>query len=62
MSNLEFFLARAKQARAEKEAATLDNVRERCERAEAAWMEFAQRAIFVRRLQAAELQRKAEAK
>jgi len=35
-SNLDFFLARVEQARAEAEAATLDHVRERCRRSEAA--------------------------
>ena len=36
-TNLNFYLARAKQARDEAEAATLDHVRERCRRSEAAW-------------------------
>jgi hypothetical protein len=35
--------ARAVQARAEADAATLDNVRERCLRAEAAWIAMAER-------------------
>lgn len=35
--------ARAAQARAEADAATLDNVRERCLRAEAAWIAMAER-------------------
>ena len=35
-SNLNFYLARVEQARAEAEAATLDHVRERCRRSEAA--------------------------
>ena len=43
-SNLEFFLARAEQARAEAEAATLDHVRERCRRSEAAWTALADKA------------------
>jgi len=43
-SNLQFFLARADQARAEAEAATLDHVRERCRRSEAAWTVLAERA------------------
>jgi hypothetical protein len=43
-SSLEFFLARAAQARAEAEEATLDHVRERCLRSEAAWTAFADKA------------------
>lgn len=43
-TNLQFFLARAEQARAEADAATLDHVRERCRRSEAAWTELADRA------------------
>ncbi len=44
LSNRETFLARAAEARADAEAATLENVRERCLRAEAAWTEMAARA------------------
>lgn len=40
----EFYLARAAEARRDAEAATLDNVRERCRRSEAAWTEMADRA------------------
>ena len=40
----EFYLARAAEANAEAEKATLDNVRERCLRAEAAWSAMAARA------------------
>jgi hypothetical protein len=39
----ETFLARANQARADADAATLENVRERCLRAESAWREMAAR-------------------
>ena len=39
----ETFLARADQARADAEAATLENVRERCLRSELAWCEMAAR-------------------
>jgi|KBSMisStandDraft_5_1062788.scaffolds.fasta_scaffold3065104_1 hypothetical protein len=39
----ETFLARADQARADAEAATLENVRERCLRSELAWREMAAR-------------------
>jgi hypothetical protein len=41
---LEFYLARAAQARADGDAATLDHVRERCRRSEAAWTGLADRA------------------
>ena len=37
MSDKETYLQRAAEARAEAEAATLPNVRERCMRSEAAW-------------------------
>ena len=43
-TDLDFYLARAAQARSEAEAATLDHVRERCRRSEAAWGELADRA------------------
>jgi hypothetical protein len=60
-SNLQFFLARAEQARAEAEAATLDHVRERCRRSQAAWQALADKAARSEKLRAAEAQRKAEA-
>ena len=60
-SNLEFFRARAAQARADAEAATLDHVRERCRRSEAAWEALAHKAERSERLREAEAQRKAEA-
>lgn len=44
MSQHEFYLARAADARRDAERATLVNVRERCLRAEAAWVEMATRA------------------
>jgi hypothetical protein len=59
-TNLEFYLARAEQARAEAEAATLDHVRERCRRSEAAWQQLADRAERSEQLKAAEAIRKAE--
>ncbi|HEX8380494.1 MAG TPA: hypothetical protein VF619_08100 [Allosphingosinicella sp.] len=43
-SQLEFYLARAAEARADAEAATLDNVRNRCLRAAEAWDAMASRA------------------
>ena len=59
-NNLQFYLARAKQARADAEAATLDNVRERCRRCEAAWNELASRAARTDQLRINEELRKAE--
>ena len=44
MSQHDFYRTRAAECRAEAEAATLDNVRQRCLRAEAAWNEMAARA------------------
>ena len=53
MSNQhEFYLARAAEARADAEAATLDNVRDRCRRAEAAWNAMAARSSRTERLRA----------
>ena len=60
-SNLEFFLARADQARAEADEATLDHVRERCLRSEAAWQALADKAQRTERMREAEAERKAEA-
>lgn len=60
-SNLEFFRARAAQARADAEAATLEHVRERCRRSEAAWQELADRAERSERMRIEEAQRKADA-
>jgi hypothetical protein len=58
-SNLEFFLARAAQARDEAEAATLDHVRERCRRSEAAWTALADKAKRSEVLRSEEAERKA---
>ena len=52
MSQHDFYLARAADARAEADAATLDNVRQRCLRAEAAWSEMAARAARTERMRA----------
>jgi hypothetical protein len=49
-SSLEFFRARAAEASADAEAATLDHVRERCRRSEAAWTELADRAARTAKL------------
>jgi len=59
-SNLEFFLARAAQARAEGEEATLTHVRERCRRSEAAWQALADKAKRSERLREEDARRKAE--
>jgi hypothetical protein len=60
-SNLEFFRARAAQAGADAEAATLDHVRERCRRSEGAWTALADRAERSEIMRDAEAKRKAEA-
>ena len=58
-SNLQFFLARAEQARVEAEAATLDHVRERCRRSEAAWFALADKAQRGEHLRSEDIKRKA---
>jgi hypothetical protein len=58
-SNLQFFLDRADQARAEAEAATLNHVRERCRRSEAAWSALADKAQRGERLRIEDQKRKA---
>ena len=60
-SNLDFYLARIAQARADGEAATLEHVRERCRRSEAAWQALADRAERSEQMKAAEAERKAAA-
>jgi hypothetical protein len=60
-TSLQFFLARAEQARGEAEEATLDHVRERCRRSEAAWQALADRAQRSEHLREEEAKRKAEA-
>ena len=59
-SNLQFFLARADQARTEGDEATLEHVRERCRRSQAAWTALAEKAQRSERLRAEEAKRKAE--
>ncbi len=59
-TNLSFLLARVAQARVETEAATLEHVRERCRRSEAAWAALAHRAERSEQTKAAEALRKAE--
>ena len=60
-TNRELCLDRAALARAEAEAATLPNVRERCLRAEAAWTEMADRAERTERMRERLLSEKAQA-
>jgi hypothetical protein len=59
-SQLDFYRARVDQARTEAEAATLEHVRERCRRSEAAWSALAERAERSEQRREAELQRKAQ--
>jgi len=51
-TQLEFYRARAQDARADAEAATLQNVRQRCLRAAAAWEDMADRAARTDRMRA----------
>ena len=59
--NLEFYRARAAEASADADAATLEHVRDRCRRSEAAWQALADRAERSEQMRAEEAQRKAEA-
>lgn len=59
LKDREVYLLRAEQARSEAEEASLENVRERCLRAEAAWMEMAARAERTERMRATQLAEKA---
>ncbi len=52
MSQHDFYIARAAEARSEADAATLDNVRNRCLRSEAAWNDMASRAARTERMRA----------
>jgi len=54
----ENYLARAEQARAEADAATLENVRERCLRSESAWREMAARVERTDQMRAIKLAEK----
>ncbi|GAA4822421.1 hypothetical protein GCM10023232_19870 [Sphingosinicella ginsenosidimutans] len=58
-TNEEFYRARAEEARAEAEAASLDNVRDRCMRSAIAWQVMADRAGRGERLRAEEQAKKA---
>jgi hypothetical protein len=59
LKDRELYLLRAEQAHSEAEQATLDNVRERCLRAEAAWMEMASRAERTEKMRADQIAAKA---
>jgi hypothetical protein len=51
-TQLQFYLDRAAQAKADADAATLDNVRDRCLRAEDAWNRMAERAARTEQMRA----------
>ena len=57
----EFYLARAAEAKREADAATLDNVRDRCLRSEAAWLTMAERAERTEKMRAKSEAAKSEA-
>jgi hypothetical protein len=59
LKDREIYLLRAGQARTEADQATLENVRERCLRAEAAWMEMAARAERTEKMRATQMAEKA---
>ncbi len=59
LNDRETFFARAAEARADADAATLDNVRDRCLRAEAAWTAMAERAARNETMRATLLAKKA---
>jgi len=61
LKDREIYLLRAEQARNEAAEATLDNVRDRCLRAESAWMEMADRAERTERMRADQAAAKAAA-
>ena len=52
LKDRDLYRVRAEQARAEAEQATLENVRERCLRSEAAWMEMAARTERTEKMRA----------
>ena len=61
MTDRETYLARAAESRAEADAATLDNVRDRCLRSEAAWNAMAARAERTEEMRQTLLAEKAKA-
>ena len=60
-AQLDFYRARAAEARADAEAATLENGRQRCLRAAAAWEDMADRAARTDRMRARQDAEKAAA-
>ncbi len=61
LKDRDVFLLRAEEARTQADEATLDNVRDRCLRAEAAWMEMAARAERTEKMRADQAAAKAAA-
>jgi len=59
-SDIVFFRERAAQAQFDAAEATLEHVRQRCRRSEAAWMELAQKAERFEQIRSAEAERKRE--
>jgi hypothetical protein len=59
LKDREVYLLRARQARTEADEATLENVRERCLRAESAWMEMAARADRTEKMRETQIAAKA---
>ena len=51
-TNEDYYLARAAEARRDADQATLDNVRDRCLRAEDAWTRMAERAARTEEMRA----------
>ena len=60
-SNVEFFRQRAAQEHSDAQAATLEHVRQRCQRSEAAWTALAEKAERFEQTRVAEAERKAAA-
>lgn len=60
-AQLDFYRARAAEARSDAESATLENVRQRCLRAAAAWDDMADRAARTDRMRARQDAEKAAA-
>ena len=52
LTDRDIYLLRAEEARAQADAATLDNVRNRCLRAEEAWMKMAARVERTEKMRA----------
>lgn len=60
MTDRETYLARAAQARADADSATLDNVRDRCLRSEKSWRSMAERQLRAESMRARLAEEKAE--